>query len=164
MSSLSIIECCQLLAIDAKTLRQWLTQAQMSLHVHPTDARLRCLTDEQVHVLARLHSRALQPLVSSAESILKPEEATSQMLAPALADSDLRVRLAQVEAQVATLQAQLTDLALQLLQERQYLTDARVTRLQAQSFSTDEHALPAPGKPCQPAMPVLVCHPTEQRS
>src|SRR6266496_6377970 len=82
MSSLSIIECCQLLAIDAKTLRQWLTQAQMSLHVHPTDARLRCLTDEQVHVLARLHSRALQPLVSSAESILKPEEATSQMLAP----------------------------------------------------------------------------------
>jgi len=150
MSSLSIIECCQLLAIDAKTLRQWLTQAQMSLHVHPTDARLRCLTDEQVHVLARLHSRALQPLVSSAESILKPEEATSQMLAPTLADADLRVRLAQVEAQVTTLQAQLTDLALQLLQERHYHAD---TRRPAQAFSMDEHALPA-----------LVCHPTEQRS
>ena len=44
MNSLSFIECCRLLAIDPKTLRQWLVQAQISLHVHPTDARIKCLT------------------------------------------------------------------------------------------------------------------------
>ncbi len=34
MTSLSFIECCHLLAIDPKTLRQWLAQAQISLHPH----------------------------------------------------------------------------------------------------------------------------------
>ncbi len=49
MTSLSFLECCHLLAIDPKTLRQWLAQAKMSLHAHPTDARVKCLTSEQVH-------------------------------------------------------------------------------------------------------------------
>ena len=60
MTSLSVSECCHLFAIDPKTLRQWLTQAQMSLHTHPMDARIKCLTSEQVHSLASLHGRVLQ--------------------------------------------------------------------------------------------------------
>ena len=60
MTSLSFIECCHLFTIDPKTLRQWLAQAHMPLHAHPTDARLKCLTSEQVHVLANLHDRVLQ--------------------------------------------------------------------------------------------------------
>ncbi len=60
MTRLSFMECCHLFAIDPKTLRQWLAQAQMPLHAHPTDARIKCLTSEQVHTLASLHGRVLQ--------------------------------------------------------------------------------------------------------
>lgn len=164
MSRLSFIECCHLLAIDPKTLRQWLVQAQMSLHVHPTDARIKCLTGEQVNVLANLHDRVLLPPVEAQDASPTPCGAQSQRSAIAVADTDLRVRLTQIEAQVATLQAQLTDLALQLLKERQYHAGSHVPTLQAQDLSMDEHALPAPCEPCQPAIPVLVCHPTEQRN
>jgi hypothetical protein len=67
---------------------------------------------------------------------------------------------------VATLQAQLTDLALQLFKERHYHAGSHVPTLQAQDLSMQEHALalPAPCEPCQPAMLALVCHPTEQRN
>ena len=44
MTSLAFMECCQRLAVTPKTLRQWLAQAEMSLHAHPTDARITCLT------------------------------------------------------------------------------------------------------------------------
>jgi len=37
MTSLSLAECCRLLAIDPKTLRQWVVQAQMGLHTDPTN-------------------------------------------------------------------------------------------------------------------------------
>jgi transposase-like protein len=37
MTSLTFTECCQRLSVTPKTLRQWLTQAEMSLHPHPTD-------------------------------------------------------------------------------------------------------------------------------
>jgi hypothetical protein len=166
MSSLSFIECCHLLAIDPKTLRQWLVQAQMSLHVHPTDARIKCLTGEQVHVLANLHDRVLLLPAKAQGASPTPCEAQGQMSAIAVADTDLRVRLAQIEAQVATLQAQLTDLALQLLKERQPHTDNCVLTLQAQDLSTGEQALalPALSEPCPPTLPAFACHPTEKRS
>lgn len=49
MTSLSRIDACHLRSIDAKTLRQWLVQAKMSLHAHPRAARVNCLTSQQVH-------------------------------------------------------------------------------------------------------------------
>ncbi len=166
MSSLSFIECCHLLAIDPKTLRQWLVQAQMSLHVHPTDARIKCLTGEQVHVLANLHDRVLLLPVEASDASPTPSGAQSQRSAIAAADTDLRVRLGQLETQVATLQAQLTDLALQLLKERQHHTDNRVLTLQAQALSTGEQALAlsALSGPCPLTQPAMVCHPTEKRN
>jgi hypothetical protein len=121
MNSLSFIECCHLLAIDPKTLRQWLVQAPMSLHAHPTDARIKCLTGEQVHVLANLHDRVLPLPVEALDVSPTPSEAQHQMPA----DAGLRAKLVQMEAQVATLQAQLTDLAFQLLQEREQHTEQR---------------------------------------
>ena len=162
MTSRSFIECCHLLAIDPKTLRQWLVQAQISLHVHPTDARIKCLTSEQVHVLASLHGRVLQacrPAPASANP--KPDEIQSPVSPAAVPDVDLQARLVQMEAQVATLQAQLTDLTLQLLQERELRMEHRLLALEAQLTSTGEHA---PQVPCQLAMPPLVCHPTEKRT
>jgi hypothetical protein len=172
MTSLSVIEWCHLLAIDPKTLRQWLAQAQISLHTHPRDARIKCLTSEQVHVLASLHSRVLQLPASglaSASASPKPDEAESQIPTTAVPDADLRERLAQMEAKVATLQTQLTHLALQLVQEREQCTEQRLLTLEAQFPSIGEHALaplarPAPSVPDQPAMPPFACHPTEKRS
>jgi hypothetical protein len=83
----------------------------------------------------------------------------------AQADLDLRQRLTQVEAQVATLQSQLTDMALQLLRER----EQRLLADLAQFISTGDHALvPLSGSassvPDLPQMPPTACHPTEKRA
>ena len=61
MTLFPLMECCHQLAIDPKTLRHWLQQSAMSLHVHPLDGRRKCLTHEQVHHLAALHHRLLLP-------------------------------------------------------------------------------------------------------
>jgi hypothetical protein len=169
MTSLSFMECCHLFAIDPKTLRQWLAQAQISLHTHPTDARIKCLTSEQVHTLANLHGRVLKPEADAAGASPRPDEAENRMPSASLSDADLRARLAQMETQVATLQAQLTDLALQLLQERQLRTQQLLLDRQTQFPFTGEQVLaPLSGSalvvPRQPALPSLVCHPTEKRS
>jgi len=157
-----------LLAIDPKTLRQWLAQAQIPLHPHPKDARIKCLTSEQVHVLASLHGRVLKPEAEAAGVSPRLDEAEHQMPPTAFSDADLRAKLVQMETQVATLQAQLTDLALQLLQERQS-TQQLVLARQAQFPFTGEHALAsfagsALCVPCQPAVPSFASHPTEKRS
>jgi len=166
MTSLSFMQCCRLLAVDPKTLRQWLAQAQMSLHVHPTNARIKCLTGEQVNVLANLHDRVL--LHPSDASDAEPMLCGTHSQAPAMAGTgtDLHVRLGQLETQVATLQAQLTDLALQLLKERQGHSDTQMPTLHTQHLSMQEHALalPAPCDPSQLVMPALACHPTERRN
>jgi hypothetical protein len=165
MSSLSFIECCHLLAIDPKTLRQWLVQAQMSLHVHPTDARIKCLTGEQVNVLANLHDRVLLLSVEASDASPTPSGAQHQRLP----DVDLRAKLVQMETQVATLQTQLTDLAFQLLQEREQHTEHRLMTLEAVLTLTGEHAgetraCSVLSVPELSAMAPLVCHPTEQRN
>jgi hypothetical protein len=169
MTSLSFIECCHLFAIDPKTLRQWLAQAHMSLHSHPTDARIKCLTGEQVHVLANLHDRVLQTREPSAFASPTPDEVESRTPLPAAADANLQARLAQMEAQIATLQVQLTDLTLQLLREREQRTEQRLLALEAERpFAADHPRVPfpssAPSMVCQPALPALVCHPTEKRN
>ncbi|GHO60516.1 hypothetical protein [Ktedonobacter robiniae] len=169
MTNLSFIECCHLLAVDPKTLRQWLVQAQMSLHTHPTDARIKCLTNEQVFVLANLHDRVLQTSVPATFACPAPSEAESQKPLLEAPDADLRVRLAQMEAQVATLQAQLTGLTLQLLREREQRTEQRLLALEAERTCAGDHPLvPYSGTtssvPCQQATPALVCHSTEKRN
>lgn len=161
MTSLAFMECCQRLAVTPKTLRQWLAQAEMSLHPHPTDARITCLASEQLQLLAALHGRVLQPsgypLVGGG---LGSGETT---------DADLRTRMVQLEAQVTVLQTQLTDLTLQLLREREKRTEQRLQALEAQlRVVRDDTLAPlagsAPRVPEQQEMPSLVCHPTEKRT
>ncbi|HET8845549.1 MAG TPA: hypothetical protein VFN35_29045 [Ktedonobacteraceae bacterium] len=139
MSSLSFQECCHLFAIDPKTLRQWLAQAHLSLQTHPKDARMKCLNDEQIHLLARLHG----VLLASHDSPFLPSEPEQTP------NADLHLRLTQLEAQVVTLQTQLADLALQLLQEREQRTEQRLQRLEARhpltalvSFSAKADEMP----------------------
>ncbi len=168
MSSLSIIDCCHMLDIDPKTLRQWLAQAPISLHAHPTDARVKCLTSEQVTTLASLHGRVLQPPLSRLALLgvsPKPDEAESRGPLTGSTDVDLREKLAQMETQVATLQAQIAYLALQLLQEREQHTEQRRLPLETQLTSAGEYALAPLTLPSEQGLPVVPeAHPTEKRA
>ena len=172
MTSLSVVDCCQMLDIDPKTLRQWLTQAQMSLHQSPTDARVKCLTSEQVKMLASLHGRALQPPPPGLAPLganPEPDEGISRVpMAVSLPDVDLRERLVQMEAQVVTLQTQLASLALQLLQEREQRTEQRLLALETQLASPLESTFtpltrPLPSVLSQPVVP-FARHSTEKRA
>jgi hypothetical protein len=158
MTSLAFMECCQRLAVTPKTLRQWLAQAEMSLHPHPTDARITCLTSEQLQQLATLHGRVLHPSGNPlASGGLGPGETT---------DVDLRTRLVQLEAQVATLQMQLTDLALHLLKARDQRTEQRLLALEAQ-FSNAGEPLPPPSARSvsfEQAEPSVAHHAPRQRT
>ncbi len=137
MGSLSFQECCRLFAIDPKTLRQWLAQAQMSLQTHPKDARIKCLSDEQIQLLASFHGLALAPDLS-------PVRSSEQEKTP---DTDLCLRLAHLEAQVATLQTQLADFTLQLLRERQQRTEERLLALEAERTCADPPSVSFSGAP-----------------
>jgi len=142
MTTLPLIDCSQMLAIDAKTLRHWLRQANIPLHPYPSDARVKCLTMEQVRQLAALHGRALKPHPAPTPSL--PE--TSLLGAPLVpTDPDLALgetpaiqpetgllkKLSQLETQVATMQQHLAGLALELLQERTLRYEQRLQTLEA---------------------------------
>ena len=143
MTTLPLTDCCTMLGIDPKTLRHWLHQAQMPLHVHPTDARIKCLTSEQVRQLAVVHARPLalpealapSPLVLS--SPLSAEDApTDTGLAlvqrpHCQSETDLLKKLAYLETHVTTMQQQLAQLALELLQERTERYEQRLQTLEA---------------------------------
>jgi hypothetical protein len=166
MTTVPFTHCCHLLAVDAKTLRQWLKQSQLSLQAHPLDGRVKCLTSEQVHLLANLHGRVLQDSAEPAAASQKQSEIANVLFPP---DADLREKLAQMEVQVATLQAQLSHLTFQLLQERELRTEQRLLAPQAQFTPIGEPPLTplassAPTPQSQPATPLFACHPTEKRT
>jgi hypothetical protein len=111
MTLIPLTDCCQHLGIDPKTLRAWLKTAHLAACLHPNDARVKCLTDTQLALLARLHERRLLDetvLAASPPAVpdpLRPEELTA-----------LRQQVAQLQSQVLTLQTHLTELTLTLLQ------------------------------------------------
>src|SRR5260370_17845277 len=72
MTAISEVECWTMLGIHPKTLRNWLRQAHLHFVAHPTDARLKCLTPEQVQQLAALHARPL-PSPAAASPALRQE-------------------------------------------------------------------------------------------
>jgi len=62
MTFVSLAEACRRLGIDAKTLRRWLTDAQLPLQSYPHDGRKKGVSREHLQLLARLHHRSLTPL------------------------------------------------------------------------------------------------------
>ncbi len=114
MTLFPLTDCCERLSVDPKTLRQWIKHAAMSLHAHPTDARVKCLTLPQVQQLARAHGRTLQPqpvppLGSGGSTSVdgEPQPLTS----PACpSEADLQRQLAALQAQVVLLHQQLAHL------------------------------------------------------
>jgi hypothetical protein len=139
MTAVPFTQVAHMLAVDAKTLRQWMKHSNLSLQPHSTDARIKCLTIEQVHLLANLHGKVLplptEPCVASHE----PSVATNQMAPVTSHDAKSLEKLIQLQAQVASQQEQIAHLALQLLQERAESTEQRLLTLEAFLTSIQEH-------------------------
>ena len=137
MTTIAQSACCTMLGIDPKTLRHWLQQATMQFTPHPTDARLKCLTQAQVQQLATLHDRPLPLPLSAGQgqqnvAVLPPT--THCLPSSGRPEVDLGQSLARLQAQVTTMQEQLTELALQLLRER----ELRLELLQERQQYTEE--------------------------
>jgi hypothetical protein len=157
MTTLPLIDCSEMLAIDAKTLRHWLRQANIPLHPHPTDARVKCLTMEQVRYLAALHGRALKPHEALTTSLLEtslpgaPERPTDINLTlvetPASQpETDLLTKLSHLETQVSTMQQHLAQLALELLQERTLRYEQRLQTLERLIGPTQQSSVQPPAR------------------
>jgi transposase-like protein len=102
MIFLSLADCCRRLAIDPKTFRRWLKQAQLSLQPHPTDGRSKGLSPEQLSELATAHRRTLAP------GQTQPPPASPVSAAPQSQPfAALLVQLVAVREQLARLSQQL---------------------------------------------------------
>ncbi len=164
MTTIAQTDCCTMLGIDPKTLRHWLGQAKMQFIAHPTDARLKCLTQAQVQQLAALHDRPLScalPAQPVQQHEALPPSPPHCLPRCGGREPDLGQSLARLQAQVTTMQEQLTQLALQLLRER----ELRLEWLQERQEHTEQclgalparlppAAEPSPSPPASPMAPV----------
>jgi hypothetical protein len=141
MTLLPLRQGCALLGIDPKTLRHWMQQANLSLHPHPTDARIKCVTSEHLERLAALHHRPLD--VPAVLARLHPGEPSPALLpekpSPHV-EPDLLSKLAHLETQVALVQQHVAGLALELLQERTQRYEQRLHTLEARIQPPSQHA------------------------
>jgi hypothetical protein len=148
MTAIPQLECCTMLGIHPKTLRNWLLHAHLHFVAHPTDARLKCLTPEQVQQLAALHARPLSspaaasaalrqeatPLPSTLSPPSSPQPNEAQVTdAPASCSEEagLRTAVSGLEAKVMALQERLAHLTLELLRERSERYERRLSSLEA---------------------------------
>jgi hypothetical protein len=180
MTLVAFTDCCAWLGIDTKTLRNWLRQANLAWVAHPKDARLKCLTTEQVERLARLHARPLpSPLSALPQATPAKPESEAQVLEASLhlppsssAEADLRKQLSCLETKLSVVQEQLAGLALCLLNEREGRYEQRLRALEAllsQPLDPPACAPPpqapmAKGPPPAPAPYGRPLHPAEQRA
>jgi hypothetical protein len=109
MSFISLTQACHLLAIDVKTLHRWLAQAQLSLHAHPGDGRLKGLTSDQLLLVATAHHRRLPALPQEPPALAHPCPPAESPAPPADLLTLLQP-LRDLPAQIAALQAQLAAL------------------------------------------------------
>jgi hypothetical protein len=141
MTLLPQLDCCTLLGIDPKTLRQWVRQAHLQFVPHPTDARLKCLTQLQVQQLAAQHARPLPWPASTPPGLPEPFPAPESLTPlPPCADSGslgvsevaaLTQQLARLERSVTTIQEQMSALVLEVAHDRQRCAEQRLSVLEA---------------------------------
>jgi hypothetical protein len=169
MTTFPLTDCCELLAVDPKTLRQWLKHATMPLHAHPTDGRRKCLTLLQVQHLAGVHGRILQlpetlesspppaPTDMGSAAVIVPTAST--LPTPLQEEAHLTTKLSHLETQVALLQeqlARLTSVLLVLPQPRPDHPLVALSPLGEQPLSAQE--------PCKTPVASGPCpHPAESR-
>jgi hypothetical protein len=133
MTILSLADCCRLLAIDPKTLRRWLHLAHLPVQAHPFDARLKCLTSEQVQQLAAMHRRTLPessepPFPAAPSAPSTPSDVIATPVWPSVVSevagpiTELIEQLGSLQAQVVLLQHQLALLTEHVQKEQQWRT------------------------------------------
>jgi hypothetical protein len=122
--------------------------ANMSLAIHPTDARITCVSEEHLQRVASLHGRSLQsparldtaspPLVPSQIQPLpvpanggEPASPACLLPTPHVPDAELTRKLACLESRLDTLHEQIAQFALALLQERERSIEHRITTLES---------------------------------
>jgi len=142
MTILPLATCARLLGIHPKTLHHWLGEANFSLAPHPTDARVKCVAEEHLLEVARRHGRPLPDLPSAPGSPeeparplpaheAQPDHPAALLSASSASLADLLQKLAGLETRIVTLQEQIAQLALALLQERERTIEARIAALES---------------------------------
>jgi hypothetical protein len=111
MTFLSLAQASRRLGIDAKTLRRWLADAQLSLQSCPHDGRKKGMSGEHLQALARLHQRSLTPLPQEPPALETSEEPPLPTALLTLPET-----LGALQAQIAALQQQVAALT-HLLQQ-----------------------------------------------
>ncbi len=139
MTFVSVAQATRRLGIDAKTLRRWLADAQLSLHSHPGDGRKKGVSAEDLHLLAHRHQRSLVPLPQE-----PPAPGADELPALGAALLALPERLDALQTQIATLQQQVTALTRLITQHWQEPALPAASTQQAKSASR-------PSKPASPA-------------
>jgi hypothetical protein len=185
MTLLPVADGARLLGIHPKTLHHWLKEAQVPLVAHPTDARIKCVTQQHLQQVASWHDRPLQParLLDAASPPLVPSQVQALSVPekerePAscacslpishLHEADQIQRLACLETQMLTLQEQVTQLTLALLQERERSVEHRLTTLESfmPAFMGRQMSNLSVAESCQESMGVTPSpqelHPAEQ--
>jgi hypothetical protein len=180
MALLPVADGARLLGVHPKTFHHWLQQANVPFTAHPRDARMKCVTEEQIQQVAALHSRPLHPPATTGP--LKPKaqaphtaepETGHQQTAQGLPtffwqETELIQRLLSLETRVVTLQEQVGQLALTLLQERERSVEHRLSTLESLMQPFIERPmpnLPVPEPrqdPAAVALPPQALHPAEQ--
>jgi hypothetical protein len=76
MALLPVADGARLLGIHPKTLHHWLKEVKMPLVIHPTDARIKCVSEEHLQQVASLHGRSLSSpvLLDAASPPLVPSQ------------------------------------------------------------------------------------------
>ncbi len=148
MTPFSVADGARLLGIHPKTLCHWLKQANIPSAAHPADARIKCVTEEDLHQVASLHGRPLQSSVlgdavspssvpsqvqalSGPENEREPAFTASSFPLSHLHEADQIQRLASLETRMLTLQEQMAQLTLALLKERERSVEHRLTTLES---------------------------------
>ena len=107
MTLIALTDCCRLLAIDGKTLRRWLAQAQLPVQAHPNDARCKGLSGDHLLLLASAHHRRLAGLPPEWPAPTAPVETSPEFSAELITALQT---LSALPAQIAALQQQLAEL------------------------------------------------------
>ena len=185
MALFPVADGARLLGIHPKTLHHWLKEVNMPLVIHPTDARIKCMSEEHLQQVASLHGRSLPspvlrdaaspPLVPSQLQTLpgpanerEPASPACLLPTPHVSDAELTQKLACLESRLDTLQEQIAQLALALLQERERSVDHRITTLESLMQQFMERQMPNPPVPearkefACPVPPPRPLHPAEQ--
>jgi DNA-binding transcriptional MerR regulator len=148
MALFPVADGARLLGIHPKTLHHWLKEAKIPLAIHPTDARIKCVSEEHLHQVASLQGRSLQaparldpaspPRVLSEQHTLPVPAHAGESASPTgvfptvpRPDAELTQKLAGLASRLDSLQEQVAQLALVLLHERERSVEQRISTLES---------------------------------